>query len=65
MGPRVVLDAMVKRKIPSPCWDSKPCNLDRSLVTILTELPWPLICVIIETYKIKQLIYFRGSVNNL
>jgi hypothetical protein len=24
VGPRTGLDAVVKRKIPSPCWDSNP-----------------------------------------
>jgi len=24
MGPRASLDAVVKRKIPSPCWNSNP-----------------------------------------
>jgi hypothetical protein len=42
MGTRVCLDAVAKRKIPLPC----PCRqmncglLDRSLVSILNELSW-------------------------
>jgi hypothetical protein len=24
VGPRAILDTVVKRKIPSPCWDSNP-----------------------------------------
>jgi len=24
VGPRVVLDVVVKRKVPSPCWESNP-----------------------------------------
>jgi hypothetical protein len=24
VGPRAVLDAVVRRKIPSPCWESNP-----------------------------------------
>jgi hypothetical protein len=26
MGPRAVLDAVVKRKVPSPHWESNPRN---------------------------------------
>jgi hypothetical protein len=39
VGPRAGLDAVVKRKIPSPCGEWNPGRSARSLVTILTELP--------------------------
>jgi hypothetical protein len=54
VGPRAGLNAVAKRKIPSPCGESNSDRPVRSLVTILTELsrflmgygsekkiPWP------------------------
>jgi hypothetical protein len=38
MGPRASPDAMARRKIPSPCQESKSARPARSLVTILIEL---------------------------
>jgi len=39
VGPRAGLDAVSKRRIPSPCRKSNPGRLAHNLVTILTELP--------------------------
>jgi len=39
VGLRVDLDVVVKRKIPSPCWDLNPRYPAHNLV-ILTVLPW-------------------------
>jgi hypothetical protein len=41
MGPRVGLNAVAKRKIPSPCLESNPDRPARGLVTILSELHRP------------------------
>jgi hypothetical protein len=38
VGPRAFLDAVVKRKIPSPCRESNRSRPARSPLTILTEL---------------------------
>jgi hypothetical protein len=38
VGPRISLDAVAKRKIPSLCPESNPDRPGRSLVTIPTEL---------------------------
>jgi hypothetical protein len=42
VGPRAGLDAVVKRKIPSLCWQSNPSRPARSTVAIPTEqlTPW-------------------------
>jgi len=45
VGPRAICDAVVKRKYPCPCWKSNPSHAAHSLVTILTELPQPIITV--------------------
>jgi hypothetical protein len=39
VGPRAGLDAVVKKKIPSTCRESKPDCATRSLIAILTQLP--------------------------
>jgi hypothetical protein len=39
VSPRAVLDAVVKRKIPSPRWESKPRTPIVQLVAIPIELP--------------------------
>jgi hypothetical protein len=41
VGPRAGLDAVVKRKIPSPCRNSKFGRPAPILVTVLTELSGP------------------------
>jgi hypothetical protein len=40
MGPIISLDAVAKRKNPNPCRESNHGRPARSLVTVLTELPW-------------------------
>jgi hypothetical protein len=39
VGPRAGLNAVVKRRIPSPCREWKTSPLARRIITILTELP--------------------------
>jgi len=42
VGPRADLDAVVKRKIPWPCWKSKlthPANNLGNMLTELSQLP--------------------------
>jgi hypothetical protein len=39
MGPRAVLDAVEKRKIPSPRRISNAIRPSRGIVTVLTEVP--------------------------
>jgi len=43
VGPRVSLNVVARRKIPSPCWESNPSHLAHSLDSVLTELSWLLI----------------------
>jgi hypothetical protein len=38
-GSRTGLDAVAKRKIPSPCWELNPGRPARGAVTVLAELP--------------------------
>jgi hypothetical protein len=38
--PRVGLDAVVKRRIPSPCWDSNPPIIQPVAQCCTTELSW-------------------------
>jgi hypothetical protein len=41
VGPRAILDAVVKRKIPSPHWESNPRTLIIQLVAhCYTDLSW-------------------------
>jgi len=40
MGPWASLDAVARRKYPSPCQQVNPSSPAHSLVTTLTELPW-------------------------
>jgi hypothetical protein len=48
VGPRGSLDAVAKGKIPSHCQESNCGRSFRSLITILTELPWlPYILIIL------------------
>jgi hypothetical protein len=37
VGPRASLDAVGKRKLSCPFWDSNPCCPSRSLVAVLSE----------------------------
>jgi hypothetical protein len=39
VGPRVGLDALTKKNISCPCWESNPSRPARRSVTIVTELP--------------------------
>jgi hypothetical protein len=43
LGPRASLDAVVKRKIPSPCRDSNPPIIQPVAQRYTTELSWLLI----------------------
>jgi hypothetical protein len=40
VGPWASLDVVVKRKIPSPCWDSNPLNIQPIAQRYSTELSW-------------------------
>jgi hypothetical protein len=40
VGSRAGLDAVAKRKIPSPCRESKPDNTSCTLTSILPDLLW-------------------------
>jgi hypothetical protein len=38
VGPRAIIDVLVKRE--TPCTKSNPSHPARSQITVLTELPW-------------------------
>jgi hypothetical protein len=46
VDPRAGLDAVARRKNPSPCRESNAGRPARSLVTILTELPLLPVCLL-------------------
>jgi hypothetical protein len=51
MGPRAGLDAVVKRRIPSPCRELNPDRPGRSLVSIPTELSRLLIVFVFNLFN--------------
>jgi hypothetical protein len=65
MSPRAHLDAVVKRNIPSPLWESKPRTPDRparSLFAILTKLSRFLLTIIPNTIlNVSQMTADHGT----
>jgi hypothetical protein len=49
VGPSTILDAVVKRKIPSPCWESNPDRSTPSIVAIPTG--------VFTIYKVPAVIF--------
>jgi hypothetical protein len=47
------LDAVASKKIPCSCRESNPCRPARSLVNILTALPW-LILIVVRNQKAQS-----------
>jgi hypothetical protein len=55
VGPRAGLGAVVKRKIPSPCWDSNPPIIQLIAQHYTTEL-FRLVSIPVELPKMNQTI---------
>jgi hypothetical protein len=60
VGPRASLNAVAKRKISSPCRESKSVCRALRLVTILAELPRLTILRVAAQYLISSVLNFGG-----